>query len=64
MQAPLQVRIYGMYPGNTWADGLRDTHPGWFANADVDQPKELYVGALYWSAVTIISVGQASQCCL
>lgn len=50
-------RIYGMYPGNTWADGLRDTHPGWFADAHVDQPKELYVGALYWSAVTIISVG-------
>lgn len=50
-------RFHGLHEGYTWGDNLRQSKPGWFADEHKDSPFELFTAALYWSAVTIISIG-------
>mmetsp|Transcript_72461 Transcript_72461/g.125655 ORF Transcript_72461/g.125655 Transcript_72461/m.125655 type:complete len:749 (-) Transcript_72461:39-2285(-) len=50
-------RFSGINIGDTWADVLRETKPGMFKDAQVERPWELYSASLYWSCMTITSIG-------
>jgi len=50
-------RQNGWYAGNTWADKLRSAKPGLFVHPTRDTPFELYTASLYWSAMTVTSIG-------
>jgi len=50
-------RQNGWCAGNTWADALRSAKPGLFVHPTRDTPFELYTASLYWSAMTVTSIG-------
>jgi hypothetical protein len=50
-------RTQGMYDGHTWIDGVRVNKPGMFTHRDSETPFEIYAASLYWSCMTITSIG-------
>jgi len=46
-----------LYSGHTWPEALRSNKPHIFSHAHKETPWELYTASLYWSCMTITSIG-------
>jgi len=49
--------ILNLHHGYTWGDGLRAGKPAMFADDNYEAPFELYTASLYWSCMTLTSIG-------
>jgi len=49
--------ILDLYDGSTWADSLRVAKPAMFGSETGENSFELYTASLYWSCMTLTSIG-------
>lgn len=49
--------MFGLDEMGTWSDALRTAKPAMFAHPHREEPFELYTASLYWSCMTITSIG-------